>query len=96
MTNAWTLSPSPPSDTLSSESSSAFLVGWHVASTLLHRLWDAYVAYLWYYQPNSWVGRLASTFRILAAVLILPVILLTLLRSLLNLDTRLFPTLFDI
>jgi len=59
--------------------SSAFLVGWRVASALARRLWEAYVDCLWHFQPNSWVGRLASTFRILAVVLVFPVVLLTLL-----------------
>ena len=78
--NAWTSSPSPSLNVNTpSSSSSAFWVGWHVASTLPRRLWDAYVAYLWSYQPHSWVGRLASTFRILAVLLVLPVVLLTLL-----------------
>ncbi|KAF8550079.1 hypothetical protein OG21DRAFT_1514503 [Imleria badia] len=80
MMNAWASSPSPSLDALSSESSSStLLVGCHVASTFPRRLWDAYVTYLWYYQPNSWIGRVASTFRILAVVLVLPVVLLTLL-----------------
>jgi len=42
-------------------------------------LWDAYVDYLWNYQPGSWVGRTASSFRILAVILILPIVFLTLL-----------------
>ncbi|KAF8839484.1 hypothetical protein BDN67DRAFT_1070020 [Paxillus ammoniavirescens] len=42
-------------------------------------LWDAYVDYLWNYQPGSWVGRTASSFRILAVILVLPIVFLTLL-----------------
>ncbi|KAF9222746.1 hypothetical protein BS17DRAFT_783330 [Gyrodon lividus] len=42
-------------------------------------LWDIYVKYLWNYQPGSWVGRTASAFRILAVILVLPVVVLTLL-----------------
>lgn len=42
-------------------------------------IWNAYVKNLWNYQPESWVGRAASTFRVLAAVVILPVVILTLL-----------------
>lgn len=42
-------------------------------------IWNAYVKNLWNYQPESWVGRTASTFRVLAVVVILPVVILTLL-----------------
>ncbi|KAF9233328.1 hypothetical protein BU15DRAFT_80219 [Melanogaster broomeanus] len=42
-------------------------------------LWDGYVEYLWNYQSDSWVGRTASCFRILAVILVLPVVILTLL-----------------
>lgn len=42
-------------------------------------IWDAYIECLWNYQPESWVGRIASTFRVLAVVVILPVVILTLL-----------------
>ncbi|KAH7888497.1 hypothetical protein F5I97DRAFT_706719 [Phlebopus sp. FC_14] len=42
-------------------------------------LWDTYLEYLWNYQPGSWVGRTASSFRILALLLVLPVVILTLL-----------------
>ncbi|KAI9572314.1 hypothetical protein HD554DRAFT_1669118 [Boletus coccyginus] len=81
MTNVWAPSPSPSLVALSSESpsSSALLVDRCIASTLPTRLWDVYVTYLWHYQPNSWVGRVVSTFRILAVVLVFPVVLLTLL-----------------
>ncbi|KAG6370655.1 hypothetical protein JVT61DRAFT_11139 [Boletus reticuloceps] len=74
MTNTWASSPLPSLGPLSSESASS-----HSALTLPYRLWDAYVTYLWHYQPSSWVSRVASTFRILALVLVLPVVLLTLL-----------------
>ncbi|KIK97793.1 hypothetical protein PAXRUDRAFT_824563 [Paxillus rubicundulus Ve08.2h10] len=42
-------------------------------------LWDAYVDYLCNYQPGSWVGTTASSFRILAVILVLPIVFLTLL-----------------
>ncbi|KAH7929816.1 hypothetical protein BV22DRAFT_1028992 [Leucogyrophana mollusca] len=42
-------------------------------------LWDSYVEYLWNYDPGSWVGRVASSFRIFAFILVLPVVILTLL-----------------
>lgn len=42
-------------------------------------LWDTYTEYLWNHQPGSWVGRTASTFRVLALVVVLPVVILTLL-----------------
>lgn len=42
-------------------------------------IWNAYVKNLWNYQPESWVARTASTFRVLAVVVILPVVILTLL-----------------
>ncbi|KAF8441672.1 hypothetical protein L210DRAFT_973172 [Boletus edulis BED1] len=74
MTNTWASSLSSSFGSLSSE-----LVSSYSALTLPYRLWDAYVTYLWHYQPNSWVSRVASTFRILALVLVLPVVLLTLL-----------------
>jgi len=42
-------------------------------------VWDSYVELLWAYKPDSWVARLAYSFRILAVLLVLPVIVLTLL-----------------
>lgn len=78
--NAWTPTSTPSMDLFSSQStSSALMLGWHVVSTLPRRLWDAYLTHLLFYQSNSWVGRLASTFRILAVILVLPVVFLTLL-----------------
>lgn len=53
-----------------------FLFSW---SDVPRLIWNAYVKYLWNYQPESWVGRTASTFRFLAVAVILPVIILTLL-----------------
>jgi hypothetical protein len=52
----------------------------HVSpSTLPRFLWDYYVQYLWAYKPSSWVARIAYTSRLLAILLILPVLVLTLL-----------------
>ncbi|KNZ72895.1 hypothetical protein J132_01887 [Termitomyces sp. J132] len=42
-------------------------------------LWDFYIQYLWNYQPNSWVARIASTCRVLAVLVSLPIIILALL-----------------
>ncbi|TFK54140.1 hypothetical protein OE88DRAFT_1711090 [Heliocybe sulcata] len=42
-------------------------------------LWNCYLEYLVYYEPTSWVGKAASTFRILAFMALAPFILLTLL-----------------
>ncbi|KAH9949604.1 hypothetical protein B0H21DRAFT_102710 [Amylocystis lapponica] len=42
-------------------------------------LWHLYVEYLWNYQPRSWVSSTASTFRVLAFVVIIPCVLLLLL-----------------
>ncbi|EPQ57306.1 hypothetical protein GLOTRDRAFT_127665 [Gloeophyllum trabeum ATCC 11539] len=42
-------------------------------------LWTWYLEYLVYYDPASWVGKAASTFRILAFLAIAPFVLLTLL-----------------
>lgn len=42
-------------------------------------LWSYYIEYLWNYHPESGVARIASFFRILALVLILPILILSLL-----------------
>jgi hypothetical protein len=42
-------------------------------------LWNAYIEYLWNPRPGSWVSQVAYSFRILAFLLILPVVILTLL-----------------
>ncbi|KAG5654388.1 hypothetical protein H0H81_003212 [Sphagnurus paluster] len=42
-------------------------------------LWKYYILYLWDYQPNSWVARIAYTCRILAILVSLPIIVLALL-----------------
>lgn len=42
-------------------------------------LWNLYVEYLWNYQRDSWVDRVASTFRVLALLLITPFAILTML-----------------
>ena len=45
------------------------------------RLWRLYVDHLWNVQPGSWVARTASTFQLLAYLVITPFVLLTLLVS---------------
>ena len=42
-------------------------------------LWDRYVEYLWKYEHNSWVARIASTCRVLAILVSLPIVVLALL-----------------
>ncbi|KAG6918528.1 hypothetical protein DXG01_013618 [Tephrocybe rancida] len=44
-------------------------------------LWNYYIHYLWNYQPNSWVARIASACRVLAILVSLPIIVLALLES---------------
>ena len=46
-------------------------------ASLTHMVWKLYVDNLVYYEADSWVQRIASTFRILAFVLISPVLILT-------------------
>jgi hypothetical protein len=48
-------------------------------STLPRNLWEYYIEYLWDYKPSSWVARIAYTSRLLAILLILPILVLTLL-----------------
>jgi hypothetical protein len=45
----------------------------------LRGIWDCYVQYLWNYEPNSWVGRIASLSRVLAILISLPIVVLALL-----------------
>ena len=42
----------------------------------LSSLWSAYLDYLVFYTPNSWVARIASIFRILSFLVILPLAIL--------------------
>lgn len=42
-------------------------------------LWHLYVKYLWNYKPGSWVERTASTFRVMAFLVIAPFVILTML-----------------
>ena len=42
-------------------------------------IWHYYVQYLWYYQPNSWVARIASVCRVLAILISFPLVVLALL-----------------
>ncbi|KAJ7091191.1 hypothetical protein C8R44DRAFT_891591 [Mycena epipterygia] len=50
-------------------------------SSISRIVWDFYVDYLWNWTdyPNSWVSRIAYTSRVLAILLILPILVLTLL-----------------
>ncbi len=42
-------------------------------------VWDLYLEYLVFYQPNSWVATFAYVFRIIAIILFIPILALTLL-----------------
>ncbi|KAF8236549.1 hypothetical protein L208DRAFT_1357331 [Tricholoma matsutake] len=42
-------------------------------------IWGYYVQYLWNYQPNSWVARIASVCRVLAILISFPIVVLALL-----------------
>lgn len=42
-------------------------------------IWHAYIEYLWNPHPSSWVSKIASSFRVLAFLLILPVVILAML-----------------
>ena len=42
-------------------------------------LWHAYVTQLWHPHPGSWVTKIAYSFRVLAFLVILPVLILSLL-----------------
>lgn len=44
-----------------------------------HVLWQYYLQYLWHFSPDSWVAKVAYTFRVLAIILILPLLILALL-----------------
>ena len=44
-------------------------------------LWTRYIEYLWDYKPGSWVDASASTFRLFAAFIIVPLALLVMLAS---------------
>ena len=48
-------------------------------SSLPHLLWQYYLEYLWFYEPRSWVARIAYTFRVLAFMMIVPVVFIALL-----------------
>jgi hypothetical protein len=45
-------------------------------------LWAQYIEYLWDYEPGSWVDASASTFRLAAVFIIMPLVLLVMLASL--------------
>ncbi|KAG2338660.1 hypothetical protein BDR05DRAFT_968947 [Suillus weaverae] len=52
----------------------------HLSLSSAPRLvWHAYIEYLWNPHPGSWVSQVAYSFRVLAFLLILPVVILTLL-----------------
>ncbi|KAJ7268731.1 hypothetical protein B0H12DRAFT_1045252 [Mycena haematopus] len=44
-------------------------------------IWSLYIDYLWHWtdHPNSWISRIAYTCRVLAIMLIMPIVVLTLL-----------------
>ncbi|KAF9482173.1 hypothetical protein BDN70DRAFT_991388 [Pholiota conissans] len=44
-----------------------------------HTLWIFYLEYLWFYEPNSWVAKIAYSCRVLAILVSLPVVILGLL-----------------
>jgi len=48
-------------------------------SSLPRLIWQYYLEYLWFYEPSSWVGRIAHIFQILAFMMILPMVLFSLL-----------------
>jgi len=50
-------------------------------SSLPSLLWGYYLEYLWFYDERSWVARAAYTFRVLAIILIIPMIGISLLVS---------------
>ncbi|KAF4620626.1 hypothetical protein D9613_000439 [Agrocybe pediades] len=45
-------------------------------SSIPGTLWAYYLEYLWYYEPDSWVARIAYSFRVLAFLVALPFIVL--------------------
>jgi len=48
-------------------------------SSIPGTLWEYYVQYLWLYEPDSWVARIAYSCRVLAILVSLPIIILGLL-----------------
>jgi hypothetical protein len=50
-------------------------------SSIPGTLWACYVKYLWLYEPDSWVARIAYSCRVLAILVSLPIIVLGLLVS---------------
>ncbi len=42
---------------------------------------NSYAKHLWNYEPNSWVAKIAYTFRVVAVICALPVVILGLLVS---------------
>jgi len=48
-------------------------------SSVPFTLWHYYLQYLWYYDSSSWVARISSTIRVLAFLLVLPVVILGML-----------------
>ncbi|KAK7053442.1 hypothetical protein VNI00_004068 [Paramarasmius palmivorus] len=51
----------------------------NASSSFPRLVWSYYVEYLWEYEPNSVVARIAYTFRVLAVMAILPLLILALL-----------------
>jgi hypothetical protein len=50
-------------------------------SSIPGTLWAYYMKYLWLYEPDSWVARIAYSCRVLAILVSLPIIVLGLLVS---------------
>jgi hypothetical protein len=48
-------------------------------SSIPHLLWQYYLEYLIFYEPTSWVGRIAHSFRLLAIIFIMPMVFISLL-----------------
>ncbi|TRM69300.1 hypothetical protein BD626DRAFT_390971 [Schizophyllum amplum] len=48
-------------------------------ASLPRTLWHYYIDYLWFYDNNSWVAHAAYSCRVMAVLLLLPIIILTLL-----------------
>ena len=61
-------------------------------SLIPYNVWVLYVKYLWFYQPESYVAKVANTFRILAVVIAIPIVILGLLVRIMFRGLRLFLT----
>ena len=52
-------------------------------SSIPGALWRSYLEYLWFYEPDSWVARIAYAARVIAFLVVLPLVVFALLVSLL-------------